>query len=214
MAIRDLSSLHQHLQWAMELEHATIPPYLYALYSIKEGCNQEASEILRSIVMEEMLHMTLAANLLNAVGGSPRLDTPDFIPEYPCYLPHSNEAFLVPLAGFSRESIHTLMRIERPEAAEAPAEDDRYETIGQFYKAIEEGIQNLSAEMGAAKLFCGDPGLQIESDETQYAGSGRIIPVSDLESALAALDEIMHQGEGLNHGAIWDGDHSMFHRER
>lgn len=214
MAIRDLSSLRQHLQWAIELEHATVPPYLFALYSIKEGCNQEATEILRSIFMEEMLHMTLAANVLNAVGGRPCLTTPDFIPEYPAYLPHSKQAFLVPLAGFSPETIRTLMRIERPEAAGAPAEDDHYETIGQFYEAIRQGLNNLTAELGLNAVFSGEPQRQIETDKTVYAGSGRIIPVTDLDSALAALDEIMHQGEGLNHEAIWDGDRNMFHHQR
>ena len=89
MAIRDISGLRQHLQWAIEVEHATIPPYLFALYSIREGHNGEAIEILRSIFMEEMLHMTLAANILNAVGGTPRLDKPDFIPQYPTYLQDS-----------------------------------------------------------------------------------------------------------------------------
>ena len=63
MAITDISSMQEHLQWAIQLEHATIPPYLCALYSIKEGHNPEATEILRSIFMEEMLHMTLAANI-------------------------------------------------------------------------------------------------------------------------------------------------------
>ncbi|MEN8174331.1 MAG: ferritin-like domain-containing protein [Pseudomonadota bacterium] len=214
MAIRDLSSLRKHLQWAMELEHATIPPYLFALYSIKEGTNAEVREILRSIFMEEMLHMTLAANVLNAVGGTPRLDKPDFIPGYPSYLPHSNRAFLVPLSGFSPATVRTLMRIERPEEAGAPPEDDLYETIGQFYEAIKEGLLYLYQHLGSAAVFSGDPGRQVKTDGAVYAGSGRIIPVTDIDSARAALEEIMHQGEGLNHGAIWDGDRNMFHHER
>jgi Ferritin-like len=37
--------LYQHLQAAIALEHATLPPYLTALYSIKPGYNQEASTI-------------------------------------------------------------------------------------------------------------------------------------------------------------------------
>jgi hypothetical protein len=36
--------------------------------------------------------MTLAANVLNAVGGSPALDRPDFIARYPTYLLHSVNA--------------------------------------------------------------------------------------------------------------------------
>jgi hypothetical protein len=71
VAIDSTHALRAHLQWALELEHSTIPPYLCALYSIPEGSNPEAAEVVRSVFMEEMLHMTLVANVLNAVGGSP-----------------------------------------------------------------------------------------------------------------------------------------------
>jgi hypothetical protein len=82
MAIETLESLREHLQWAIALEHATLPPYLCALYSIK-GNNEEAAEVLRSVFMEEMLHMTPAANILNAVGGEPEVDAPWMLPSHP-----------------------------------------------------------------------------------------------------------------------------------
>ena len=66
--------LRDALQHALMLEHATIPAYLCALYSIEDGTNVEAAEIIRSVVMEEMLHMVLVANVLNAVGGEPSVD--------------------------------------------------------------------------------------------------------------------------------------------
>ena len=69
--IKTLDSLRSHLQTALEVELSTVPPYLCALYSIKPGANPESSRLIRSVVMEEMLHMTLVANLLNAVGGKP-----------------------------------------------------------------------------------------------------------------------------------------------
>lgn len=81
--IKSLESLREHLQWAIQLEHSTIPPYLCALYSIEAGHNTEATEVLNSVLVEEMLHLTLAANLLNAVGGRPRLDIPEMLPDYP-----------------------------------------------------------------------------------------------------------------------------------
>ena len=74
MAIRTVEDLREHLQWAIELEHSTLPPYLTALYSIKDGHNAEAAEVIQSVFLEEMLHMTLAANILNAVGGAPEID--------------------------------------------------------------------------------------------------------------------------------------------
>jgi rubrerythrin len=74
--IATIESLREHLQWAIELEHFTVPPYLCALYSVDADRNTEVKEVLVSIFLEEMLHMTLVGNLLNAIGGSPRLDTP------------------------------------------------------------------------------------------------------------------------------------------
>ena len=80
--IATLESLREHLQWAIELEHFTLPPYLCALYSLDAARNPDASEVVASVLVEEMLHMTLAANLLNAVGGHPRLDTPQMLSAY------------------------------------------------------------------------------------------------------------------------------------
>ena len=39
--IETIDSLHEHLQWAIELEHATIPPYLCALYSLDPARNPD-----------------------------------------------------------------------------------------------------------------------------------------------------------------------------
>ena len=51
MPIDSIESLRTHLQWALELEHSTIPPYLCALYSIPEGTNPVATAVVRSVVM-------------------------------------------------------------------------------------------------------------------------------------------------------------------
>jgi len=213
VAISSVESLREHLQWAIELEHATVPPYLCGLYSIKEGSNPQAVEVIRSVFVEEMLHLTLAANILNAVGGRPLLDIPSMLPSFPACLPHSNRAFEVPLAKFSPEAVATFLRIERPEAHSGLPEDDNYETIGQFYEAIEEGLRRLTGELGHGAVFSGDRARQI-TDELYYGGGGRIVVVSDLDSALAALTEIVDQGEGLQDQDVWDDDQSMFHPDR
>ena len=54
--IKHVDQLRNLLQQAVMLEHSTIPPYLCALYSIKEGTNLESAAIIQSVVMEEMLH--------------------------------------------------------------------------------------------------------------------------------------------------------------
>lgn len=214
MPITSLERLREHLQWALELEHSTLPPYLCALYSIRPGTNGEVVANIASVFIEEMLHMTLAANVLNAIGGAPVLDQPDFMPAYPAFLPHSAHRFLVNLSPLTPSAIDTFMRIEKPEAANAPPEDDYFETIGQFYRAIEDGLRHVCASLGEEQVFTGDRTRQITPDNFAYGGSGRIIAVHDLASALAAIDEIEDQGEGLRHNEIWDGDRDMFHPER
>ncbi|UWZ84381.1 ferritin-like domain-containing protein [Occallatibacter riparius] len=211
--INSLDGLREHLQWAIELEHSTIPPYLCALYSIEAGHNSEAAEVLSSVLVEEMLHLALAANLLNAVGGQPRLVIPEMLPGYPRYLPHGDRSFEISLLRFSPEAVETFLKIEQPSPAGAPPEDDNYQTITQFYGAIKRGICDLSSSLSESTVFCGNPIRQI-TDQHLYSGGGRIIEVRDLSSALLALDEIVEQGEGANHDQVWDGDRDVFHPDR
>lgn len=212
-AIDTLDDLRRHLQWAIELEHATIPPYMCALYSLDPDRNAEAVRVIGSVFSEEMLHLALAANLLNAVGGKPKLDTPELLPAYPHPLPHGDRSVHVHLAPYGAETLDLFLRIEQPASADAPPQTDEYQTIGQFYAAIETGIRMLSDKLGENAVFCGDPERQI-GEFHMHGGGGAVIPVQDLKSALAALTEIMEQGEGAARTAVWDGDRDVFHPDR
>ena len=108
--------LRQDLQTALQLEHATIPPYLTALASIKNSYNLEIQGILKAIVIQEMMHMTLVANILNAIGGKPSLYSKDFIPQYPSRLPGGVQPDLVvPIEKVSLGQIRNIfMKIEQP----------------------------------------------------------------------------------------------------
>ena len=96
MPIDTRADLHAHLELAIQVELMTIPPYLYAMYSIEEPTSTPAV-LLRSIVVEEMLHAFLAANVLLAVGGRPRFDSRDYLPTYPGLVPHHSPALEVRL---------------------------------------------------------------------------------------------------------------------
>ena len=211
--IDSLESLREHLQWAIELEHCTIPPYMCVLYSLDPGRNREASDVIRSILLEEMLHLTLVANILNAVGGRPKLDFPRMLPGYPRCLPHSDHSFEVPLLPFSQEALDLFLRLEQTSRPDGPPESDNYETIGQFYDAIELGLRDLCAELGETRVFCGDPSRQVTNEIYSGAG-GQIIAVDGLTSALAALDEVVEQGEGAGRVEVWDGDPDVLHPDR
>ena len=211
--ITTLRDLRTHLQWAIEVEHTTIPSYMCALYSLEPGCNVEAAEVLRSVLLEEMLHLALAANLLNAVGGRPELDSPRLMPGYPRTLPHSHPPLPISLAPFSPETLDLFLQIEKPSTVGAEPQVDCYTTIGQFYDAIRRGFTNLVDDLGETAVFCGDPARQI-SDIKIRGGHGRTREITDLATARAALCLIVDQGEGAAQTEVWDGDHDMFHPER
>ncbi|HTU18393.1 MAG TPA: ferritin-like protein [Gemmataceae bacterium] len=112
--IKTVANLCDYLQTAIKLEHATIPPYLLALYSLRPGTNAAAYQQIRTVAIEEMLHLTLAANVLNAIGGTPNLTQADFVPKYPAYLPNGETDFQVNLQSFSKETLENFLQIERP----------------------------------------------------------------------------------------------------
>jgi hypothetical protein len=177
------------LQNAIELEHATIPVYLYALYSLDETKNAEIADIISSVAVEEMLHMTLSSNVLNALGGSPVINQPDFIPTYPGPLPGGVQSDLtVNLAPFSMTQLQTFLQIEEPEDPlnfKALAVTDTI-TIGQFYDAISKAIGVLGD--GA---FVDPPRNQVGPDLMWNA-----IVVTDVATAQQAITTIVDQGEG------------------
>jgi Ferritin-like len=184
------------LQRALELEHSTIPPYLYALYSLDENKNGAIADIIQSIVIEEMLHMTLVCNILNALGGSPVIDNPKFIPIYPGPLPGGVEADLtVGLAPFSIDVVHDVfMTIEEPEdplkfpVAMALVAAAKPVTIGQFYHEIKEKIISLGD-----RAFCREPRNQIGPNRMDEA-----VVVTDVSTAVQAINTIVEQGEGTS----------------
>jgi hypothetical protein len=104
-----------------------------------------------------MLHLTLAANLLNAVGGQPRLNTPRMLLGYPRYLPHGDGSFQVPLLRFCLEALEIFLRIEGPAQPASPPESDEYETIGQFYDAIGRGLRDLAHSSGSRASSAATP---------------------------------------------------------
>jgi hypothetical protein len=114
--IDNVEDLRQVLQIAIELEHATIPPYLCALFSIVPGHNQEVAELIKSVVMQEMLHMALVCNLLNGVGGHPMIASPAFVPRFPGHLPGGvRPGLTVSLRKCSIDQVRDVfMAIEQP----------------------------------------------------------------------------------------------------
>lgn len=205
------ADLYEHLQNAIELEHSTIPPYLTAFYSIKRGFNKEVADIILSVVRQEMLHMTIAANVLNAIGGHPVVNQPDFIPTYPGNLPGNVEPDLqVGLAPLSKELVKDVfMRIEQPEHPQTfpqeyipdvtdkktlltatPRMQEMYENIGEFYRALIQKIEDLGPG-----CITGDPNLQVVNE--QWFPPNLLFEITNTGLATRALTIIAEQGEGV-----------------
>ena len=202
-----IAGLRKSLQNAIELEHATIPPYLYALYSLgTDPKNAAVASIIQSVVSEEMLHMTLACNILNAVGGEPLIDSPRFIPVYPGSLPGGVEGELrVKLEPFSIPVIKkTFMVIEEPEKpahfvvkanlrALSRKAAPKKKTIGDFYRAIASKITLMGES-----IFTGDRKRQVRPPfpKSELGCDAFDGLVTDVKSALTAIELIIEQGEG------------------
>jgi hypothetical protein len=227
--VLDRSGLHEVLQSALALEHATVPAYLYALLSLEPGRNVEVAGILREVVMQEMLHMALVGNILNAVGATPRVGLPGFVPRYPgplpggvlpeltvslrrCSIEHVRDVFMAvehphfpaDLAG--RRALARLESYDISLSARGEIENSTNEmlraprdffrgalydehTIGWFYQRIAAAVIDLDSR---GDLFTGDPDRQVAWPDAP----GRLYRVTDADTALWAIVEIIRQGEG------------------
>jgi hypothetical protein len=195
--------LHEFVQSALELEHSVIPPYLTAYYTLRPGRNDEIGAAVRNIAVEEMLHLTIAGNLLVALGGKPRLADPSFVPTYPTLLPMNIGDLTVGLAPYSRQLVHDVfMRIEEPEhpiefptRALAAPDAAAFATIGEFYEAL---ISKLVALGDGA--FIGDPARQVV--DPSWFPPDQLFRIVDVTSARAALTLVVEEGEGTKQSPL------------
>jgi hypothetical protein len=196
-AAKNPADLYPWLQNAIELEHSTIPPYLTAMFSLKPGSNDEITRLIHSIVVEEMLHMTIASNILIAIKGHPAINKPGFIPKYPGPLPMQigGADFTVGLEAFSILLVQNIfMKIEEPEhpipvdKTLAGAVPD-FATIGEFYDALKKKL----AEFGNS-IFVVPPSQQV----LHWFDDKRLFPIVDVTSADRGIDIIVQEGEGTS----------------
>jgi hypothetical protein len=171
------------------------------------------------IAVQEMLHLATACNLLTAVGGAPQLRRPN-LPTSPRAYPSAFELRLVP---FSLEAVDQFVFLERPEYIDStsrpgPSYRDSalaasslrdafscerdYETLGELYRGIEDGLDYLSQKLGEETLFVGRRTSQTAGSYLPIPG---LVAVDNLNSARAAVKVIIEQGEGASPDA--EGSH-------
>jgi hypothetical protein len=192
---RDLTWIKSALQTAISLEHATLPLYISATYSLKVQ-NFTAYNLIRSIAMEEMVHMAAVCNILAAIGGTPQIKNLD--PGYPSHgLPGGAEPDLfVCLAALSKPQLENFMRLEAPVSLiDDKYAHEKYESISNFYAAIRAAIVDNTDVLRAA-VKTGGKSNQV-GDNIGFSTIVWSDTTDCIVSVLAAIDSITSQGEGL-----------------
>jgi Ferritin-like len=185
---RDGRWLQEALQAAIELEMSTIPPYLYAAWSIDQSADPSgAREDILQIAQEEMLHMGIACNLLAAIGGQPRIV--QRAPSYPTALPKDiHESLVVALEPLSHELLlNTFMAIEEPTAILVEDPDfvpSGSKVIGEFYDKLQRAFEDRTPDFSTTRQV-----------KLQGFSKGPFIMAS-LDDVGKGIDLIKRQGEG------------------
>lgn len=211
----DLGQLHKMLQLAVELEHATIPTYLTAMFSLKPDTNKEIKQVIGSVVFEEMMHMCISSNILNALDGNVVMNHPNFIPKYPGPLPMGvGDRLTVSLEKYSPELVkNVFLEIEEPEhpinllpsVQSGEDESEEFNTIGEFYLAIKDKIESIADD-----ILPGKPERQLTS---KHFNQNLLFPIISKHDAMSAIDIIIDQGEGSTRSPMdSEGDPSHYYR--
>jgi len=212
---------------AAELEHNLMCTYLYAAASLRDGeaeglAADEAAavkrwrQVLIGVATQEMGHLAAVWNITSALGASPRIGRANF-PLDPGYLP---AGITVRLAPFNAATVQHFVFLERPHGSSEPEGSGfacarpyvrgtnrahltpmgrDYETVGDFYARLGEGLRTFVGHYGEATAFDGDPALQLSPEEVNLPGAR---PVRCLKTALAAFTAIIEQGEGAPRDSV------------
>ncbi|MBI1771002.1 MAG: ferritin-like protein [Burkholderiales bacterium] len=194
------------LQTAINVEFGTLPPYLYAQLTILPGTNAAAMARLKSITHQEMIHLCLAANILNALDGD---DTPEGKPTlqpptYPGPLPgdigSDGKVLTVHILPFGKPAMQQGMNIEMPvDPIDFPqlkllaATTSKAVTIGQFYEALDAYLKTLPASAWSSN------NRQI-ADKQFFPG--QLFAVNNYEDAHNAIQVIISEGEGTSNDPL------------
>lgn len=218
--VNDREQLIYLLTEAAEIEQGLMCTYLYAGWSLKQSTLEGITPAqlkaidrwrkeIRSVAMEEMAHLASVNNLLMSIGSPPHFRRQNF-PVPAGYHPAS---LVVRLAPLTRDTLAHFVYLERPEGMtmaqasgfesapyERRAPSDRvtptaedFDTVGHLYRGIGQGFETLAARLGESALFVGSPDAQVGPDIMDLPG---MVAVTDLTTAMQAIDVIIEQGEG------------------
>ncbi|KAK7688717.1 hypothetical protein QCA50_008255 [Cerrena zonata] len=142
-----------------------------------------------------MLHLILAGNVLKATGASPKLYLAPHWPTYPMDMAGHSGSLVLNLQSLDLQQLECFLAVEAPTTQGAPLEPDDYDTLGQFYEAIQDALIRLRPHYSNYEYQFSPSDNVFNTDP--YGGGG-IVMAEDNGSALSALQIIIDQGEGFN----------------
>ena len=204
---------------AAEIEHGLTCVYLFTAFSMKKTLDEGIDEIQqdkirnwKSVILrvahQEMEHLGLVCNMLNAIGGPQHFNRPNF----PQSKDYYQTAVDLILSKFSLETMASFMAFEKPDITPTDDYDLNFDqivpvpivihdghTVQELYEAILNGFIYLD---GKIDLFIGDENSQVDDDDINVGFGNKeygitMMDVTDLKSAKAAIKEIIEQGEGI-----------------
>ena len=163
------------------------------------------------VVMQEMLHLALATNLLTAIGAPPHFSRPNF-PILSGWYPDGVQIALVP---FGERALRHFIYLERPEGmelddaegfaaldhaghwcttADLMAEPQPWQTVGQLYRGIEAGFGTWWSATASTRCSSARVATRLAGRRSSGRRSRRS---STSTHAQRAIDHIVEQGEGV-----------------
>ncbi|CAE6448181.1 unnamed protein product [Rhizoctonia solani] len=161
---------------------------------------QGAVDDIRHIIGQEMLHLVIAGNLLTAVRGRPQLYGEAYAPKYPSEILY--EGVLMTLAPARPYQFENFVEVEQPVHDKIEQDETliktrtlaQYESIGEFYESLKDGLKKLHTRIGD-DIFDADSAKR-QWGENDGWFEGELSSITDLKTAEDKLSLIIEQGEG------------------
>ncbi len=221
------------LHTGAEVEHSLLVQYLYAAFSIRPGNLSPANAqrntwktSLLSIAKEEMGHLLTVQNILRALRAPLNLEREDFpfrskLYPFPYRLERLTRISLakyvlaeMPPEGVPETVLSAQQKEQLVQLAALDGNGDGVNQVGLLYDTLRYALTQLPPEAfhadpnGGPAYQSGATDWGTDEDPTNVTGI-KTIRVSDQATALAAIDVIARQGEGVGGGAL---ENSHFHR--
>jgi hypothetical protein len=205
------------LHVALRLELSTIPPYLFALYSVNYFDSTESNDlssiknddqvranqvygVIKSVAVEEMLHAAIVANIITSLGDVPKFYSRESIMDYPCLLPNYRGDLMLNLWPATNSQINNFANLEKPDSSSNLGFTLWFDSIGDFYMNLQLALTAyFHTNPEATKIAEHSKPFQVNNGMAYYpsnSDSGFLSDILALKDALNSIEVIRRQGEG------------------